>query len=76
MAYNEEIQRAARRLYLKRWTPQEIKDELGLGSVRVVYRWAERGDWASLLSEEALEDAITRRYQVLAAKKDKTHLDL
>ncbi len=76
MAYNEEIQRAARRLYLKRWTPQEIKDELGLGSVRVVYRWAERGDWASLLSEEALEDAITRRYQVLAAKKDKSHLDL
>ncbi len=76
MAYNEEIQRAARRLYLKRWTPREIKDELGLGSVRVVYRWAERGDWANLLSEEALEDAITRRYQVLAAKKDKSHIDL
>ena len=42
MAYPEEIRNAARGLYLKRWTPQEIKDELGLNSCRIIYYWAEK----------------------------------
>ena len=53
MAYPEEIRNAARGLYLKRWTPQEIKDELGLNSCRIIYYWAEKLGWRDLLTEES-----------------------
>ncbi|MGY4028481.1 terminase gpP N-terminus-related DNA-binding protein, partial [Aeromonas rivuli] len=76
MAYTEEVRHTARRLYLRHWSASEIKEELGLGSVRVVYLWAEKYGWTELLSDEALEDAITRRYQALAGKKKKNHADL
>ena len=76
MAYTEEVRQTARRLYLRHWSAQEIKAELGLGSVRVVYLWAEKYGWTELLSDEALEDAITRRYQALAVKSKKNHADL
>src|SRR5690606_17221038 len=76
MAYTEEVRQTARRLYLRHWSAQEIKAELGLGSVRVVYLWAEKYGWTELLSDEALEDAITRRYQALAAKSKENHADL
>ena len=54
MAYPEEIRNAAKGLYLKRWTPQEIKDELGLNSCRIVYYWAEKLGWRELLTDEAV----------------------
>ncbi|WP_429134259.1 terminase large subunit domain-containing protein [Aeromonas hydrophila] len=72
MAYPEEIRTAARGLYLKRWTPQEIKDELGLNSCRIVYFWAEKHGWRDLMNEEAVEDAIARRVQVLLDREKKT----
>ena len=53
MAYPEEIRNAAKGLYLKRWTPQEIKDELGLNSCRIIYYWAEKLGWRDLLTEES-----------------------
>lgn len=72
MAYPEEIRNAAKGLYLKRWTPQEIKDELGLNSCRIIYYWAEKLGWRDLLTEEAVEDAINRRVQVLLHREKKT----
>lgn len=72
MAYPEEIRNAAKGLYLKRWTPQEIKDELGLNSCRIIYYWAEKLGWRDLLTEEAVEDAINRRVQVLMHREKKT----
>ncbi|WP_250210726.1 terminase large subunit domain-containing protein [Serratia marcescens] len=72
MAYPEEIRNAARGLYLKRWTPQEIKDELGLNSCRIIYYWAEKLGWRELLTEEAVEDAIARRVNVLLDREKKT----
>ncbi|MFQ2478944.1 terminase large subunit domain-containing protein [Aeromonas caviae] len=72
MAYPEEIRNAAKGLYLKRWTPQEIKDELGLNSCRIIYYWAEKLGWRDLLTEEAVEDAINRRVQVLLHRDKKT----
>ncbi|MDX7742267.1 terminase ATPase subunit family protein [Aeromonas dhakensis] len=71
MAYPEEIRNAAKGLYLKRWTPQEIKDELGLNSCRIIYYWAEKLGWRDLLTEEAVEDAIARRVQVLLHREKK-----
>jgi uncharacterized protein YjcR len=76
MAYTEETRAAAKMLYLRRHTPQEIKEELGLGSVRVVYLWAEKYGWTAQLSEEAIEDVIERRYKALAEKSHKTQADL
>ncbi|CAH4024994.1 hypothetical protein AI2617V1_5039, partial (plasmid) [Serratia marcescens] len=72
VAYPEEIRNAARGLYLKRWTPQEIKDELGLNSCRIIYYWAEKLGWRELLTEEAVEDAIARRVNVLLDREKKT----
>ncbi|WP_368178354.1 terminase family protein [Aeromonas sp. R7-1] len=72
MAYPEEIRNAAKGLYLKRWTPQEIKDELGLNSCRIIYYWAEKLGWRDLLTEEAVEDAINRRVQVLLHREKKS----
>ncbi|MNF73355.1 putative ATPase subunit of terminase (gpP-like) [compost metagenome] len=76
MAYPEEIRNAARGLYLKRWTPQEIKDELGLNSCRIIYYWAEKLGWRDLLTDEALEDAIARRVQSLLGREKKTGAEL
>lgn len=59
--YSEEIRDVARALYLKRWTPQEIKEELRLPSVRIIYYWAEKFSWRDLLSEEGVEAALSRR---------------
>lgn len=52
--------------------PQEIKDELGLNSCRIVYYWAEKHGWRDLLTEEAVEDAIARRVNVLLDREKKT----
>lgn len=76
MAYCEEIRLAAMRLYLKRWTPKEIKDELGLASPRVVYYWAEKFNWTDLLSEESIEDGIRRRIQLLTTRENKNRDEL
>ncbi|WP_429169316.1 terminase large subunit domain-containing protein [Aeromonas hydrophila] len=76
MAYSEELRNAARSLYLKRWTPQEIKVELGLNSVRVVYLWAESGGWRDLMTDEAVEDAIARRVQALLGREAKTSAEI
>ncbi|MGL6052899.1 MAG: terminase large subunit domain-containing protein, partial [Aeromonas salmonicida] len=76
MAYPEELRNAARGLYLKRWTPQEIKDELGLNSCRVVYFWAEKYGWRDLLTDEAVEDAIARRLHSLLGREKKTAEEL
>lgn len=77
MAYTEEIRNAAKGLYLKRWLPREIAQELNLASVRVVYQWVEKYSWDALLSDEQLEDAIARRVQLLLGreKKNQTELD-
>lgn len=76
MAYTEEIRNAAKGLYLKRWLPREIAQELGLNSARVVYQWVEKYSWDALLSDEQLEDAIARRVQLLLAREKKTPAEL
>lgn len=74
--YSEELKGVARALYLKRSTPNEIANELNLPNRRIVYYWAEKYRWADLLSHESTEEAIERRYQLLATRDGKTDLDL
>ncbi|WP_427192609.1 terminase large subunit domain-containing protein [Serratia marcescens] len=74
--YPEELISVARSLYLKRWSAQEIAAELKLNSTRVVYYWADKFGWRSLLSEEDLESVINRRATVLVDKPNKNEAEL
>lgn len=72
MAYSPELREAAKRLYLKRWTPDEIRDDLGLPNNRIIYYWADKHGWRDLLREEEVDDAIARRIVLLSDIPDKT----
>lgn len=72
MAYSPEIREAAKRLYLKRWTPDEIRVDLKLPSNRIIYYWADKYGWRDLLREEEVDEAIARRIVLLTDIADKT----
>ncbi|AUU82751.1 terminase large subunit domain-containing protein [Leclercia sp. LSNIH1] len=74
--YSEELRGVARALYLRRATPKEIAVDLNLPNARIIYYWAEKYQWADLLSHESTEEAIERRYQLLAGRNEKTDLEL
>ncbi|WP_318392741.1 terminase large subunit domain-containing protein [Enterobacter sp.] len=74
--YSEELRGVARSLYLRHATPKEIASELNLPNARIVYYWAEKYNWADLLSFESTEDAIERRYQLLVGRDNKTDQEL
>lgn len=74
--YSEELKGVARALYLRRATPKEIAADLNLPNARIIYYWAEKYLWADLLSHESTEEAIERRYQLLAGRNEKTDLEL
>ena len=72
MAYSPEIREAAKRLYLRHWTPDEIRSELNLPNTRVIYYWADKYNWRDLLREEEVDEAIARRIVMLTDVSDKT----
>ncbi|WP_392551226.1 terminase family protein [Orbus wheelerorum] len=76
MKYTSELRNAAKALYLQRHTPKEIAKSLRLPSARIVYYWAEKYNWALLLSEESVEDAINRRIVLLTGRENKSELEL
>ena len=57
--YDDEVIYAAKFLYLKKYTPKEIAEELGLNSSRPIYYWAEKYNWRNLISESGIEELIT-----------------
>lgn len=71
MAYTPEIREACKRLYLKRWTPDEIASELKLASARIVYHWADKYGWRDMLREEEVDEAIARRIVLLCDQSEK-----
>ncbi|MES4611012.1 MAG: terminase large subunit domain-containing protein [Ewingella sp.] len=73
--YSNEIKEAARALYIKRWTPKDIAQELNLPP-RTIYHWADVGQWAGLLPAESIEDSIARRVNQLTNREKKTALEL
>jgi len=75
MIYVDEIKQAAKRLYLNGAKPQEIAKELNVKSVRTIYNWIEKGGWNDL-SCDPEELAISRRFNLLVEKENKTELDL
>ncbi|MBO0197762.1 terminase family protein [Vibrio sp. 1403] len=76
MAYSPEIRHAARALYLKAWTPQEIADELGINSNRIIYYWADKYGWRDMLREQTIDESMARRIEVLMEKEEPTPAQL
>lgn len=72
MAYSIELREAAKRLYLRRHTPDEIRNELNLPSNRIIYHWADKYGWRDMLREEEVDEAIARRVVLLTDKDGKS----
>jgi uncharacterized protein YjcR len=69
-----EAKRAARSLYWRGWSLQQIADELGLNG-NTVASWKRRGKWDDASSHAKASDAIEARYATLIAKEDKSGKD-
>ncbi|WOZ89077.1 terminase large subunit domain-containing protein [Morganella morganii] len=65
----------AKSLYLRRYTPAEIAEELNLPNRRIVYYWAQKWNWADMLSHESVIEAINRRVVLLTERNNKTDAD-
>ncbi|CDT98612.1 putative terminase, ATPase subunit [Vibrio coralliirubri] len=72
MAYSPETRHAARALYLKAWTPNEIASELGLNSTRIIYHWADKFGWRDMLREQTIDESIARRIETLLELENPT----
>ena len=73
--YNDAKIQVAKSLYLQHYTPAEIAEELSLPNRRIVYYWAQKWNWADMLSHETVIEAINRRITLLAGRDKKTELD-
>jgi uncharacterized protein YjcR len=69
-----EAKRAARSLYWRGWSLQQIADELGLNG-NTVASWKRRGKWDDAPFHEKTRDAVEARYAELVAKDKKTGHD-
>lgn len=65
----------AKSLYLRRYTPAEIAEELNLPNRRIVYYWAQKWNWADMLSHESVIEAINRRVVLLTERNNKSDGD-
>lgn len=65
----------AKSLYLRRYTPAEIAEELNLPNRRIVYYWAQKWNWADMLSHESVIEAINRRVVLLTERNNKSDAD-
>ncbi|MEX6144096.1 terminase family protein [Providencia hangzhouensis] len=74
--YTDAKIQVAKSLYLRRYTPAEIAEELSLPNRRIVYYWAEKWNWADMLSHESVIEAINRRIALLSERNKKTELEL
>ena len=74
--YSDEIIYAAKHLYLKKFTPQEIAQELKLNSARPIYYWAEKYNWRNLLNEHGVEELISLRILTLVDRENKSEQEI
>lgn len=74
--YSDEVIHAARYLYLKKYTPAEIRQELKLPSTRPIYYWADKYQWRALLDERGVEELIALRIMTLTDRENKSELEI
>ncbi|WP_268799054.1 terminase large subunit domain-containing protein [Pseudomonas huanghezhanensis] len=70
MPYLPEVKDAARRLYLRRYKPREIQQQLKLSNIRIVYYWIAKGGWDDMLTDEEPLTAVSRRITLILEKKE------
>ena len=70
MPYLPEVKDAAKRLYLRRYKPREIQEQLHLPNTRIVYYWIAKGGWDDLLTDEEPLTAVSRRITLILEKKE------
>ena len=73
--YPQEVKDAAKFMWLRKVSPKEIADKLGLNSVRVLYQWADKGGWNAMLQHETVEQATSRQLIRIIEKEGKTDDD-
>jgi len=73
--YPQEVKDAAKFMYLRRVPVRDIASQLNLNNTRVVYQWAEKGDWDAQLRHETVEEATARKLIILVEKEDKDDQD-
>lgn len=73
--YSDEIKDAARALYLKGFTPQDIAREIAI-PVRTVYHWSEKGNWPAQMPVVTVEESLARRINQLGGRENKTALEI
>lgn len=73
--YPVEVRNAAKLMWLRHCSPKEIAAQLNINSVRVIYQWADKEAWDSMLQHETVEQVTARRLIVLVDKPNKTDDD-
>lgn len=74
--YDDEVIYSAKFLYLKKYSPKEIAEELGLNSTRPIYYWAEKYNWRNLISENGIEELIALRIITLTEREGKSDQEI
>ena len=73
--YSDEVKHAAKLMYMRRIPVRDIKTQLNLNNVRVVYHWAKAGHWDALVAHETVEEATSKRLIYLVNKDNKSDDD-
>jgi len=72
--YPPEVIDAAKRLFIRGYTVQDISREIGIVD-RTIYNWRDAGDWENYCPPDTIEIALARRINVLS-ERDKTPEEL
>ncbi len=76
MRYSDEIKTAAKILFIKGVKPPQILIELPeINNVRVVYQWAEKGNWYDQIKHLDPRVVVARRFNQLIEKPNKCDTD-
>ena len=73
--YTQETKDAAKIMWLQRHSAKEIAEALSLNNRRVVYQWAEKGNWNAMMQHETAEQVAARRLITLIELPNKTEAD-
>lgn len=74
--YSKETRARAKNLFVRGWNMEEIRDELRVGSVRLLYYWREADAWDDAAPASTVEEAMARRICLLVEKEGKSDREL
>lgn len=75
VGYPQEVKDAAKIMFLRQVPVRDIRARLNINSDRVIYQWAQKGNWQDMLQHETVEQITARRLIYLVDKNNKTDDD-